>query len=103
MAVPLVNAPVIAYVSPMRPPDLFDADLLALRRARAARLGPADFLHQAAADEILDRLAEVNRTFRDAAVVTPGPGSGRSGWARWRRGWSRRRRRWTSRPRASIS
>lgn len=71
---PLVIAPVIAYVSPMRPPDLFDADLLARRRARAARLGLADFLQQAAADEILDRLAEVNRTFRDAAVITPWPG-----------------------------
>jgi SAM-dependent methyltransferase len=58
----------------MRPPDLFDADLLARRRARAARLGLADFLQQAAAEEILDRLAEVNRTFRDAAVITPWPG-----------------------------
>lgn len=57
----------------MRPPDPFDADLLARRRARAARLGPADFLHQAAADEILDRLGEVNRTFRDVVVVTPWP------------------------------
>jgi SAM-dependent methyltransferase len=53
------------------PPTLFDADLLALRRARAARLGPADFLHEAVAGEIAERLREVNRTFRAPAVIGP--------------------------------
>lgn len=53
------------------PPALFDRDLLAQRRARALRQGPADFLHEAMADEIAERLKEVNRTFRDAAVVGP--------------------------------
>ncbi len=56
-----------------QPPDLFDPDLLALRRARAATLGPADFLHEAAAAEVAERLTEVNRTFRDAVVIGPRP------------------------------
>lgn len=56
------------------PPDLFDADLLARRRARAAAAGPADFLHEAVAAEVSERLAEVNRTFRDAAIVGPRAG-----------------------------
>lgn len=63
-----------AYVERMdAPPDLFDRDLLALRRARAAA-APADFLHEAAAAEITDRLAEVNRTFRAPALVAARPG-----------------------------
>lgn len=53
-----------------RPPDLFDADLLARRRARAAA-APADFLHEAAAAEASERLMEVNRSFRAPAVVGP--------------------------------
>ncbi|MBP7241311.1 methyltransferase domain-containing protein [Amaricoccus sp.] len=55
------------------PPQLFDLDLLARRRARAAAApgGPADFLHAVAADEIADRLAEVNRSFRSPAVISP--------------------------------
>jgi SAM-dependent methyltransferase len=53
------------------PPDLFDADLLARRRARAARLGGADFLHAAVAGEIAERLTEVNRRFLRPAVVGP--------------------------------
>ena len=53
------------------PPALFDADLLARRRARAARLGGADFLHEAVAAEVAERLREVNRTFRAPAVVGP--------------------------------
>jgi SAM-dependent methyltransferase len=60
------------------PPALFDADLLALRRARAARLGGADFLHAAAAAEIAERLKEVNRSFRAPAVIGPRAGL----WAR---------------------
>ncbi|MFO1141460.1 MAG: methyltransferase domain-containing protein [Amaricoccus sp.] len=52
-------------------PDLFDADLLARRRARARRIGGADFLHAAVADEVSERLGEINRTFRAPAVVGP--------------------------------
>lgn len=56
---------------PGAPPPLFDRTALARRRARAARAGPADFLHEAAAREITERLAEVNRGFRAPAVVGP--------------------------------
>lgn len=56
------------------PPALFDPDLLARRRARAARLGGADFLHRAVASEVAERLREVNRTFRAPAIVGPRPG-----------------------------
>ncbi|MCE8418909.1 methyltransferase domain-containing protein [Rhodovulum sulfidophilum] len=54
-----------------RPPDLTDRQALALHRARALKAGPALFLHEAAADEIKERLIEVNRTFTAPAVVTP--------------------------------
>jgi SAM-dependent methyltransferase len=53
------------------PPALFDADLLALRRRRAARLGPADVLHEVVAGDIEERLAAVNRTFTAPAIVGP--------------------------------
>jgi SAM-dependent methyltransferase len=53
------------------PPALFDADLLALRRRRAARLGPADVLHEVAAADVEERLAAVNRRFTAPAVVGP--------------------------------
>lgn len=52
------------------PPVLFDADLLARRRARAAHM-PEDFLRLAVAEEISERLKEVNRTFRAPAIVGP--------------------------------
>ena len=55
------------------PPRLFDADLLAARRARAAAQGPVDFLQAAVADEVSERLAEVNRRFRAPALVGPRP------------------------------
>lgn len=54
------------------PPDLFDAVLLAQRRARADR-APADFLRAAVAAEVSERLKEVNRTFRAPALVGPRP------------------------------
>ncbi len=57
---------------PDRPP-LFDREALLRHRARAGR-DPALFLHERVADEIEDRLSEVNRVFTDAAVVTPWPG-----------------------------
>jgi hypothetical protein len=52
-------------------PDLFDAGLLARRRARAARQGRADFLHEAVAGEVKERLEGVNRSFRGPAIVGP--------------------------------
>ena len=54
-----------------RPPALFDADLLARRRARAARLGPADFLQATVAAEVAEKLSDVNRRFRAPAIVGP--------------------------------
>ncbi len=51
-------------------PALFDTDLLARRRARASHAG-ADFLHEAMAVEVSERLKEVNRTFTDPVVVGP--------------------------------
>lgn len=55
-----------------RPPDLTDRRALSRARARAGR-APALFLHEAVADEIQERLREVNRTFTDPAVITPYP------------------------------
>ncbi|MFT3972030.1 MAG: methyltransferase domain-containing protein [Amaricoccus sp.] len=55
----------------MPTPALFDPDLLAQRRARAARIGGADFLQEAVADEIAERLQEVNRSFQAPAIVGP--------------------------------
>jgi SAM-dependent methyltransferase len=52
------------------PPRLFDPDLLARRRARAMR-APADFLHEWAAHDVTERLADINRRFTAPAVVTP--------------------------------
>lgn len=52
------------------PFELFDPDLLDLHRARAAR-APADFLHEAVAEELTERLLEVNRTFHRAALIGP--------------------------------
>lgn len=52
-------------------PALFDADLLARRRERAARIGGADFLHEAVAAEVAERLKEVNRSFHAPAIVGP--------------------------------
>lgn len=54
-------------------PRLTDRPALDRNRARALRLGPVDFLHRIVADEIQDRLAEVNRTFSAVAVVTGQP------------------------------
>lgn len=58
------------------PPMITDRHALALRRARARARADrgADFLHRLAADEIEERLAEVNRRFTDVAVVTGHPG-----------------------------
>lgn len=52
--------------------NLTDRPALLRARARAAR-APALFLHELVADEVQERLAEVNRTFTDIAVVTAFP------------------------------
>lgn len=51
------------------PPDMTDRKALDRHRIRACR-APALFLHALAADEIQERLTEVNRTFTAPAVVT---------------------------------
>jgi SAM-dependent methyltransferase len=55
------------------PPRLFDRALLDQRRSRVAA-APADFLLRAVADDVLDRLAAVKRTFATAVDLgTPTP------------------------------
>lgn len=49
--------------------DLFDRELQLLRRHRARRQGLRTFLHERAADDILDRLLFVRRSFVDALVI----------------------------------
>lgn len=54
------------------PPDLFDHELLAQRRARAINFGvEGEFLHREIADQVSERLEEVNKTFTQAAVIGP--------------------------------
>ena len=58
----------------MSAPRLTDAHALALHRARAARSGDdAWFLHDEAAWEVGERLADIRRRFERAVVVTPFP------------------------------
>lgn len=54
-------------------PALTDRTALTRQRSRAARQGMVDLFHQIAADEIHDRLVEVNRTFTAPALVTGFP------------------------------
>jgi NADH dehydrogenase [ubiquinone] 1 alpha subcomplex assembly factor 5 len=57
------------------PPDLFDADLLKLRRKRAARLGGDSFLHERAFTDCLERIGLIARRFDRALLmgcVSPG-------------------------------
>lgn len=54
-------------------PRLVDQTALSRHRARA-RLQDAGFLHHNAADEIKERLRDVNRTFTSPAIVTAHPG-----------------------------
>ena len=53
-----------------KPPKLFDRDLLLQRRKRAAT-EPVDFLHVEIADQLQERLTEVNRRFTSPAVIGP--------------------------------
>lgn len=52
---------------------LTDRDALTRQRARARRQGWCDLAHVLAAEEIEDRLAEVNRSFTAPAVVSGAP------------------------------
>ncbi|PPB82627.1 methyltransferase family protein [Albidovulum inexpectatum] len=52
------------------PPKLTDTAALMRNRARAMRQGAELFLHEDAADEIQERLSEVNRRFTKPAIVT---------------------------------
>jgi NADH dehydrogenase [ubiquinone] 1 alpha subcomplex assembly factor 5 len=51
------------------PPDLFDHQLRALRRDRAARIGPDLLLFDRAFDECLDRLRDIRRSFDRALLI----------------------------------
>ena len=53
------------------PSHLFDPELVAAHRRRAAALGEETFLRDLVIDDIEERLREVNRTFRSAVVVGP--------------------------------
>lgn len=53
------------------PPALFDPELLARRRDRAAAGEPAEFLRELAAAEISERLSEVNRRFQAPVIIGP--------------------------------
>lgn len=54
----------------IKPPKLFDHSTLRLRRNRAKHCGnEALFLHERAAVQVSERLEEVNRTFKDVAIV----------------------------------
>ncbi|MCM2561942.1 SAM-dependent methyltransferase [Lutimaribacter sp. EGI FJ00015] len=54
-------------------PRLTDRSALARNRARAIAQGPELFLHEAALDEVQDRLSMVNRAFTKPAIVTGFP------------------------------
>lgn len=57
-------------------PELFDMELRALRRDRAARLGPELFLLERAFDDCLERIALVDRRFEHALLI----GCADAGW-----------------------
>lgn len=48
---------------------LFDMRLRAFRRDRAARVGPALFLHERAFEDCLDRLSAIGRRFKAAILI----------------------------------
>ena len=52
-------------------PQIFDRTALLMHRARAR--SDALFLHREALDDVQDRLAMVNKSFRSIAIVTPFP------------------------------
>lgn len=54
---------------PAHPPDLFDMELRALRRDRAARQGAELFLLERAFEDCLDRLSLLGRSFDNALLI----------------------------------
>lgn len=54
--------------------NLFDEKARELRRRRALACGPDLFLHERAFEDILDRLALVQRRFRSALLIGGAPG-----------------------------
>lgn len=52
------------------PPQIFDRDLLRVRRERAARRG-ASFLAIRCAEDAIERICDINRTFNHALFVGP--------------------------------
>lgn len=61
-------------------PLLTDRAALERARARARRIGPALFLHEAAAEELQFRVSGINRTFREIAIVTAFPAPWQKIW-----------------------
>jgi hypothetical protein len=56
------------------PAELFDMTARALRRDRAFRSGPVLFLYERAFADIVERLADINRSFASALLIgTPDP------------------------------
>lgn len=74
---------------PTTAPILFDRALLAQRQHRAASLGPANFLLDRVANDMVERLAAVMRDFRVVADIWT-PGEGLQAWLRERVGSVRR-------------
>jgi SAM-dependent methyltransferase len=74
---------------PTTAPILFDRALLFQRQHRAASLGPANFLLDRVADDMVERLAAVMRDFKDVADIWT-PGEGLQAWLRERVGSVRR-------------
>ena len=63
-----------AWTSHQMSHDLFDMTALARSRNRARNCSkPAMFLHERAVQQITERLEEVNRTFKNVAIVTAFP------------------------------
>lgn len=54
-------------------PNLTDRPSLTRFRARAQNVGMATFLHEAVRDELKERLAEVNKSFTEIAIVSGQP------------------------------
>src|SRR5262245_16849765 len=72
-AMALPHAARSLYINPMAHPEIFDRTLLRRRQARAAVLGPADFLLERAAGDLAERLSAVLRPFElGVDLGTPG-------------------------------
>jgi len=68
-------SPAAAHRTSAAVPDLFDMKLRALRRDRAARIGPEFFLFERVFDDCLERIALMDRRFDRALLIgCPDPG-----------------------------